>query len=120
MFHHPGCRAGSSAATSRGASGVASSASLAAACKERCAKLLCLLGPLHPANGSQAAQHWLQQAPEPGQARDLPCVLLAARRHRWVPSMALAILPAGGTSCSGCRVQPCPYRGPMASRAALP
>lgn len=73
-------RAGSTVATARGGGAVTSSASLAAACKERCAKLLCLLGPLHPTNGSQAAQHWLQKAQEPGQARDHPAVLQAVRQ----------------------------------------
>ncbi|KAL4452130.1 hypothetical protein ABPG75_007792 [Micractinium tetrahymenae] len=61
-------RAGSTAATARGGRAVSSSASLAAACKGRCADLLCLLGPLHPSNGSKAAQHWLLRAQEPGQA----------------------------------------------------
>ncbi|KAL4857208.1 Serine/threonine-protein kinase ATM [Chlorella vulgaris] len=45
---------------------VSSSASLAAACKQRCAALLALLGPLHPANGSAAALHWLEKSWEPG------------------------------------------------------
>lgn len=35
----------------------------------RCATLLLLLGPLSPANGVAAAQHWLDAAQQPGQVR---------------------------------------------------
>ena len=76
------CRAGSVAPTAGG--GVSTAASLVAACKTRCAALLMLLGPLQPANGVAAAEHWLQQA---GQVREcqqrccLPPAWPAVRCH---------------------------------------
>ncbi len=62
----PACRAGS---TLPATAGVSTSASLVSACKMRCATLLLLLGPLRPADGVAAAQHWLDAAQQPGQVR---------------------------------------------------
>lgn len=49
--------------------GVSSTASLLSAAKLRCAGLLGLLGPLQPQNGAAAAEHWLDQAQQPGEVR---------------------------------------------------
>ena len=58
-----GARAGSVAPTA----GVSTSASLAGACKTRCAVLLAQLGQLRPADGAEAARHWLHDAHNEGQ-----------------------------------------------------